>query len=50
MIATALSICGVARCSLLTVPTRTTSSLRAVRLAAENARDALLTTSTEKDQ
>ncbi|WP_289537392.1 hypothetical protein [Pseudomonas sp. SO81] len=50
MIATAHFICGVARCSLLAVPARTVSSLCAARLAAEIARDALLTTSTEKDQ
>jgi hypothetical protein len=50
MIATAHSICGVARCSLLAVPTRTVSSLCAARLATEIARDALLITSPEKQQ
>ena len=45
MNAAAHSICGVARCSLLAVLIRTVSSLCAVRLAAEIARDAFLTTS-----
>jgi hypothetical protein len=35
---------SVTRCSLLAVPLRTASSLRSVRLAAETARDAFITT------
>lgn len=50
MIATAHPDCGVAPCSLLTVPHRTVSSLCAARLAVGIARDALLTISAEKEQ